>query len=144
MQQPRSNTTLHGHLFTLLTALALVLSLISVMLTFILQNNVNNTADANYRDTIQTFTCRFYRRAEEFNDEMDNLSIPAPLGVGVGYPAGFRGICRESEAGVGLMCAVLGLGIVSAGVVAWGVVVGRRVNRERMGRWAGRDRKGEM
>jgi hypothetical protein len=101
------------------------------MLVPILQNNLRH-------ESIQTFTCRLYRSAENFNDDMSNMGIPVPLGAGVRYPAAFKGVCRESEAGHGLMIAVLGLSLVGVAVVAWGFVAGGKVKKERKGRMEGK------
>ena len=60
---------------------------------------------------------------------MQQLGLPVPLGAEVGWPAGFKVVCLESEASVGLMGAVFGLGVL--GVVL--VVLGRRVAGERRG-----------
>ncbi|KPI42843.1 uncharacterized protein AB675_2005 [Cyphellophora attinorum] len=129
---PHPHTTALARIFTLLLLLlVLPLSLVSTMLVPILQNQLQH-------ESIQTFTCRLYRSAQNFNEDMADMGIPVPLGAGVGYPAGFKGVCRESEAGYGLMAAVLGLSLMGVGVVAWGFVAAGRVKKERKGRMEGK------
>jgi hypothetical protein len=65
------------------------------------------------------------------------MGIPLPEG-GVGWPAGFKRVCVESEAAGALMAVCVGLGLLGIAVVAWAGVVGRRIGRERSERWEGK------
>jgi hypothetical protein len=131
---PRSRTTSMTYLFSLLTALSLVLSFFSVIFTQVLLHQTN---PGKGRDSIQSFTCRLYRSSEEFNNDMMSLGIPS-IETGVGYPAGFKRVCVESEAAGGLVAAVLGLALVGVAVVGWGWKRQRSVGRAREERWEGK------
>jgi hypothetical protein len=122
------------HLFTFLSALTLLLSLLSTIFTQVLLHHTNPSSG---RDSIQSFTCRLYRSADAFNADMANLNIPA-IETGVGYPPGFRRACMESEAAGGLVAALLGLGVLGVGVVAWGAMRQKGVKRAREERWQGK------
>jgi hypothetical protein len=122
------------HLFTLLTTLSLLLSLFATIFSQVLLHQTNPSAP---RESIQSFTCRLYRGAANFNNDMMDLGIPS-VETGVGYPAGFKRVCMESEAAGGLMAAVLGLSVLCVGVVVWGAWRKKGVERAREMRWEGK------
>lgn len=121
-------------LFSVLASLSLILSLFSTIFAQALYHQVNPD---HARDSIQSFTCRYYRRAKAFNADMADLNIPV-IETGVGWPAGFKRVCMESEAAGGLMAAVLVLSVVSVVVVAWGLWKQKRVQKARNARWEGK------
>ncbi|ETN46862.1 uncharacterized protein HMPREF1541_01051 [Cyphellophora europaea CBS 101466] len=131
---PRSRTTLTTHLFTIATALTLILSLFATIFVQALVHQVNPD---DRRDSIQSFTCRLYRSAETFNSDMADLNLPS-LGTGIGWPSGFKRTCRESEAAGGLMAAVLVLSVVSLAVVSLGLWKRKGVQKARAERWEGK------
>ena len=120
------------HLFTLTTAISLVLSLFGTMFPLILQRHTDPAA--NHRDSIQSFTCRFYRRAQSFNDDMADLNVPVIQG-GVSWPRGFRRVCMESEAATGLVAALLGLSVLGLAVGLWGMKEAKQIGKARERRW---------
>lgn len=89
------------------------------------------------RDSIQSFSCRYYRRARAFNADMNDLGIPV-IETGVGWPPGFKRVCMESEAAGGLMAAVLGLSLGCVVVVALGWWKQRSMQKARNARWEGK------
>lgn len=126
------------HLFTFLTLLTLLLSLFSTIFTQVLLHHTNpSSTPARERDSIQSFTCRLYRSAASFNDDMADLNIPV-IEPGIGYPRGFRRVCIESKAAGGLVAVALGLGVLSVGIVGWGLYRQRGVRRAREERWVGK------
>ena len=66
-----------------------------------------------------------------------DLGIPI-IETGVGYPAGFKRVCMESEAAGGLMAVALGLSVLSVGVVLWGAWRKTAVEKARAARWEGK------
>ena len=62
------------------------------------------------------------------------MGIPI-FGNGMSYPAGFKRTCLESEAGVGLMGAVLVLNLLGVGIAGWGMMQDKKIARGRKQRW---------
>ncbi len=62
------------------------------------------------------------------------MGIPI-FGSGMSYPAGFKRMCLESEAAMGLMGAVCGMALIGVGLACWGVMHERKIEKGRRERW---------
>ena len=57
------------------------------------------------------------------------------FGPGTSYPAGFKRMCMESEAGIGLMGAMMVLTLIGVGIAGWGMMQEKKIERGRKERW---------
>ncbi len=118
MTQPHSRTTLLNTLYLAITLVNLALGIFAVVFNTVLVYDTDPSRHTPYaRQTIQSFTCSFYRGPGNFLSDAKSLQLPV-FGK-IGYPSGFGRVCRESEASLACMAAVLGLSVVGVGL--WGV-----------------------
>jgi hypothetical protein len=121
------------YLLTTITSLIVSIFALAFPLTLV------HSADPNLstpRDTIHSFTCRYYRNAMSFN--RDSASMGIPIFQTVSYPVGFKRMCVETEVGVGLMAGVLGLCVLGIGAGIWGWRSEKGIEKGRRERWEGK------
>ena len=87
------------------------------------------------RDTIRTWTCKWYQGANNFN--ADALSLQLPLYKNISAPSGFGRICHETMVGFGFAYAGVGVEVVALIVAGVGLWVERRIARVRKSRMMG-------
>lgn len=95
--------------------------------------------DFDTRDTIHTWTCKWYDGANNFN--ADALSLQLPLYKDITPPSGFDRVCRESMAGFGLAFAGVGLEIIALLVAGLGLWIESRISKARKQKAMGDDEK---
>ena len=131
-------------LYLAITLTTSLLSLFSIIFNTVLIHNTNRSHTPYPRQSIQSFTCSFYRGPGHFLSSAKSLQLPV-FGK-IGYPTGFGRICRESEASLSCMVAVLGLSMVGLGL--WGlskhyergIEKGRQVRYDE--KWSGSSEEG--
>ena len=95
--------------------------------------------DMGIRDTIHTWTCKWYDGANNFN--ADTLALQLPMYKGITSPAGFGRICRESMVGFGFAFAGVGLEVIALAVASLCLWIDSRISKVRKGRSMGEDEK---
>jgi hypothetical protein len=130
---------MYNVLFTASSVAGLVLCLVAVPFNLSLVNPSPN----RQRESLQSWTCKFSEGAAQFTADAHALQIPVYLSSGMPVPAGFKRLCKESEAGTGLMIAVLVLEVVSCAVGVFGVWLEKKMGRARRARYADGE-KGEV
>jgi hypothetical protein len=93
------------------------------------------------RESIQSWTCKFADGAAQFTRQAQSLQLPVFISNGMPIPAGFKRLCEESEAGQGLVAALLGLAIVSCAVAVVGLFVEKSMTKKRSKRYAVKNEK---
>lgn len=132
--QPRSRILYLNILFLLTTILGLAAATFATAYSTMLTKN-----DAGTRDTIHTWTCKWYRGANSFN--ADALSLQMPLYKNINAPSGFGRICHETMVGFGFSYAGLGLEVIALGVAAAGLWLESRISKVRKSRTVDDDEK---
>ena len=95
--------------------------------------------DMGTRDTIHTWTCKWYNGANNFN--ADAMSLQLPLYKNIAAPSGFGRVCRESMVGFGFAYTGLGLEVIALIVAAVGLWIESRISKVRKSRSLGEDEK---
>jgi len=131
---PRSRILYLNILFLLTTVLGLAATIFATTYSTVVTNN-----DAGSRETIHTWTCKWYNGANNFN--ADTLSLQLPLYKGITAPSGFGRICRETMVGFGFAYAGLGLEIIALVVAAVGLRIESRISKVRKSRAMSEDEK---
>jgi hypothetical protein len=125
--QPRSRTLYLNILFLLNTILGLTAAIFATAYSTMLTNN-----DIGTRDTIHTWTCKWYDGANAFN--ADAMSLQMPLYKNIAAPSGFGRACRESMVGFGFAYAGLGIEMIALLVAAVGLYMESRISKVRKSR----------
>jgi hypothetical protein len=116
------------------TVLGLAATIFATTYSTVVTNN-----DTGSRDTIHTWTCKWYDGANNFN--ADTLSLQLPLYKGITPPSGFGRMCRETMVGFGFTYAGLGLEIIALVVAAVGLWIEGRISKVRKSRAMSEDEK---
>lgn len=95
--------------------------------------------DTGARDTIHTWTCKWYDGANNFN--ADAVSLRLPLYQGIRAPSGFGRVCRESMVGFGFVYASVGLEVIALVVAAVGLWIESKISKVRKSRSMSEDEK---
>lgn len=111
--------------FGLVAISGLAVSIFAVVYNAVLVHDV----DPDTRESLQSYTCKFYRGARSFMSDAHKLQIPVYGSVRT--PGGFGRICLESEAAFGLTVALLCLEVVSCVVAGVGIWLERRIAKIR-------------
>ena len=98
-------------------------------------STILNNADMGTRDTIHTWTCKWYDGANNFNSDV--ISLELPMYKGIVAPSGFGRVCRESMAGFGLTFAGVGIEVIALTVAAVGLWIESRISKVRKQRAMG-------
>lgn len=132
--QPRSRILYLNILFLLTTVLGLAATTFATAYSTVITDN-----DVGTRDTIHTWTCKWYNGANNFN--ADTLSLQLPLYKGIAAPNGFGRVCRESMVGFGFAYAGVGLEIIALVIVAVGLSIESRISTIRKSNSMSEDEK---
>ena len=132
--QPRSRILYLNILFLLTTVLGLAATIFATAYSTMLANN-----DVGSRDTIHTWTCKWYDGANNFN--ADTLSLQLPLYKGIAAPTGFGRICRETMAGFGSAYVGVGIEVIALAIAVVGLWIESRISKVRKSRAMGEDEK---
>lgn len=131
---PRSRILYLNFLFLLTTMLGLAAVVFATAYSTMLTND-----DTGVRDTIHTWTCKWYNGANNFN--ADVLSLQLPLYKNITAPGGFGRVCRETMVGFGFSYAAVGLEIFALIVAAVGLWIESRISKVRKNRALDEDEK---
>jgi hypothetical protein len=132
LKQPYSRTLFYNVLFLGTSITSLILTIFALPFAHLLTGFQSH----HYRESIQSWTCKFSHGASRFMADAHSLQIPVYVSSGIPIPAGFKRLCQESEVSQGLVAALLGLEVVSCAVAVVGLVVERNMMKKRNQRYA--------